>query len=439
MKKRIFLYLKYLSSYYSKIFFIFLCLLIFISSSKEDGSYYKPVVYRVQPKRGFVGDEITIYGENFGNERNKNEIFFGDTGCQDYDFDYILWSNNLIKIKVPTGAKSDYLKVQMQENTINGPYFKINNQDSHTYSDPMNITIDYTLKIHSTSNSFDKPLYVWLPSAVPGSKQREVSLVKTSKNHFQTQDDELDLFKVNNLYSAEEYYISKRFSFRNYQLKTKINSGSITNEYDFDSEFYEYYTSPQYAIESDDPKIIKLSQAIVKNEKNPYIKAKLIYDWIVENIEYQYPPPNRDWRAICALDTHKGDCAVYSFLFTALCRAISIPARPIAGHVIFINDIVSMHFWAEFYIPKHGWIPVDVNYGDVQVAGFMPKEFYFGNMDNRHIAFSKGRVKCYLPKELEGDYKEFTLKYLQKYHSYMKNKPKDKKYKIKRIIRRVLE
>ncbi len=92
-----------------------------------------------------------------------------------------------------------------------------------------------------------------------------------------------------------------------------------------------------------------------------------------------------------------------------------------------------MHFWAEFYIPRFGWIPIDANYGD-EKWGIQPKEFYFGNMDNVHIAFSKGKVEFSVP----GKDIAFSMPFLQKFHSYMENKPKNQYYSIKRDIKLVL-
>ncbi len=47
-------------------------------------------------------------------------------------------------------------------------------------------------------------------------------------------------------------------------------------------EFYRYYTKSEYAVEADHPRMIEFAGEIVKNESNPYLKAKLIYDWIID-------------------------------------------------------------------------------------------------------------------------------------------------------------
>ena len=53
------------------------------------------------------------------------------------------------------------------------------------------------------------------------------------------------------------------------------------------------------------------------------------------------------------------------------------------------------HWWTEFYIEGFGWVPVDISLGmGLPYKSFRPVEnnveFYFGNLDGQHIAFSKG-------------------------------------------------
>lgn len=419
---------------------ILLCVigvLVCLKVSAVNISPEKPVIFEVYPMEGYYGDVITISGINFGHNQDGSKVSFGGIECQDYDFDYVSWSSTTIKVKVPTGAKKGFIKVQIGEETARnqGTEFSIKTE-GRAYSEPLSLTIDHSLEVTSENDSFVSPLYIWLPSAVPSDTQRDISLVETSGNIFERQYNELDLYKINTISEGATHLVTKRFSYVAYKVTTRVEEELVGPEYETGSPFFSYYTSPEYAIESDNERMKTKAMEIVGDETNPYKKARLIYDWVIAHMSYQYPPPKRDWRALTALDTRRGDCAVYVFLFCALARAAGIPARPVAGHVLFKNDIVSMHFWGEFYIPKYGWIPIDPNYGD-ESWGSEPKEFYFGNMDNRHIAFSKGKVNFAMPEEEGG--KTFTLYFLQKYHAYMKNKPKDKNYQIARRISRVPE
>jgi len=57
---------------------------------------------------------------------------------------------------------------------------------------------------------------------------------------------------------------------------------------------------------------------------------------------------------------HFGDCGMQSVFFATLCRSIGIPARTPGGFRLFSGQLGS-HFWAEFFLPSHGWIPVDTS------------------------------------------------------------------------------
>jgi transglutaminase-like putative cysteine protease len=67
----------------------------------------------------------------------------------------------------------------------------------------------------------------------------------------------------------------------------------------------------------------------------------------------------------------------------------------VAGVLVDRNRQVIRHYWAEFWIDGFGWIPLDPALG----AGAAPDSFnlrqdraayYFGNLDNQRIAFSRG-------------------------------------------------
>jgi tetratricopeptide (TPR) repeat protein len=94
-----------------------------------------------------------------------------------------------------------------------------------------------------------------------------------------------------------------------------------------------------------------------------------ILAWLKKNVEYKL-----DKTLIGELDFDSVDeivgrghaeCRGYAMLFTGLCRAAGIPARPIWGLARVgpgddkrFGDIAS-HNWGEFYVADVGWVPVD--------------------------------------------------------------------------------
>ena len=61
-------------------------------------------------------------------------------------------------------------------------------------------------------------------------------------------------------------------------------------------------------------------------------------------------------------------------------------------------NTVHPHWWTEIFLEHYGWLPVDVPLGTgLRYESFPLNEdreavrnYYFGNMDSQHIAFSRG-------------------------------------------------
>ncbi|MBD3258197.1 T9SS type A sorting domain-containing protein [candidate division GN15 bacterium] len=135
-------------------------------------------------------------------------------------------------------------------------------------------------------------------------------------------------------------------------------------------------------IESDNTELVARANDIIGDEDNPYVKARLIYDWVIDNMTYQ--DVDRLKGALYALSNGHGECGEYSALFAALCRAVDVPARPVVG--FWAEEGKSTHVWAEFYLQNIGWIPVDPTVAD----DWGDRDYYFGNIDNRRLILSKG-------------------------------------------------
>ncbi|WP_197079070.1 transglutaminase-like domain-containing protein [Candidatus Syntrophocurvum alkaliphilum] len=133
------------------------------------------------------------------------------------------------------------------------------------------------------------------------------------------------------------------------------------------------YLEPANKIESDHPDIIKQAQALTNNLDNDYEKAKSIYAFVRDNINYDLQSPYRNKGALSAFVTQEGVCEEYASLFVALCRASEIPARIVNGFADpkangetwnkSANEALSLnqyrHSWAEFYTEDKGWLPAD--------------------------------------------------------------------------------
>ncbi|MBU3941069.1 MAG: FecR domain-containing protein, partial [Nanoarchaeota archaeon] len=120
------------------------------------------------------------------------------------------------------------------------------------------------------------------------------------------------------------------------------------------------FTSPETGIESDNPKIIELSNKIVGDETNPFWKSYKIYNWITSTIKYNFDEIHSGG-ALATLEKEKGVCQDFAELFIALTRAQKIPTRYVGLYKP--DDFEKGHAIAEIYIGGIGWIPVDPTWG----------------------------------------------------------------------------
>lgn len=196
----------------------------------------------------------------------------------------------------------------------------------------------------------------------------------------------------------------------NYEIEiytTKNEKKTLTDE---EEEFYLRNTilSP-INIET-----IRLAKEITDQQGNDYEKARAIFHYIVENYRYIYPPSSRGVNSF--LEVKKGDCGEFSFLFTALCRALKIPARTVVGSWAYGK--MNAHVWNEFFIEDEGWISVDTSMAYIQKK--QPFRFfdsslktlhwkkYFGKTEGQRVVFSKD-TEIELVPEYKNDEEAFTL------------------------------
>jgi transglutaminase-like putative cysteine protease len=123
----------------------------------------------------------------------------------------------------------------------------------------------------------------------------------------------------------------------------------------------ESYLTPEPLLQSDDPDIISAAKDIIRGERNSVRAAKSLNDWLFEHIEKKptlsLPSAREVW------STKQGDCNEHTALYTALARAVGIPARMAVG-VVYIDGAFYYHAWPEVWMGQAGWVPVDPTFGE---------------------------------------------------------------------------
>jgi transglutaminase-like putative cysteine protease len=137
----------------------------------------------------------------------------------------------------------------------------------------------------------------------------------------------------------------------------------------------------------------ELSAQTTKGITDPLVKARKIYEYVIAHMRYD--KQGTGWGrgdAVWACSSHRGNCTDFHSLFIGMARAAGVPARFRIGFPLPENAhqgaVEGYHCWAEFYLNKVGWVPIDAAY-----AWLIPARhnFYFGNLDPDRVMFTTGR------------------------------------------------
>lgn len=126
-----------------------------------------------------------------------------------------------------------------------------------------------------------------------------------------------------------------------------------------------YLQSIQLINWNNDMNAIKKAKEITKYCKNDEEKVRVIYNYVVNNIDYDYNKARTVKKGyIPCIDeiikNSKGICYDYSALFAGMLRSVGVPTKLIMGYK---NDIKSYHAWNQVYLKKSNkWVTIDTTY-----------------------------------------------------------------------------
>jgi transglutaminase-like putative cysteine protease len=162
-------------------------------------------------------------------------------------------------------------------------------------------------------------------------------------------------------------------------------------------ELVKKYTGPQKFWEVNSPAIQEVANEIKNNELNVTKNAQKVYNFIVNNIAYDFDAvekglTERKGAEKTLIEEGEWTCMEFSDLFISLTRAMGIPAREVNGYALNFDDNNNpvsinlesgdfLHSWAEFYDPFYGWVQVDPTWGTTSGID------YFTKLDTNHLAF----------------------------------------------------
>lgn len=136
-----------------------------------------------------------------------------------------------------------------------------------------------------------------------------------------------------------------------------------------------------------------ISSTVIESKKadTPLMKARALYDYIIDNMRYAKEGIYGTGDANYACDSKSGNCTEFHSFFISLARSAGIPSRFAVGASIPSErnegGIDGYHCWAEFYAEGKWW-PVDIS----EANKYTPlATYYFGHHPANRIEFSRGR------------------------------------------------
>ena len=274
------------------------------------------------------------------------------------------------------------------------------------YKDPHVYNVEYSFEMSPDPNKIDrsKDLKVWLPIPREWESQKAIRIISVQPEpHARFVDPEygnpLLFWDFGKMPEQTTYKADIKFRLKSYDVVVEVDPNQV-GTYDKTSKEYKLYTQSTYT-DRITPKIRELAQAAIGEETNPYLQAMVIAEFVNKHVKYELTAFEAGRGIECLLDSaaidadtgeecYEGACNQMTTFFVALCRAVGIPARYVAGFCGWLPSgdqevakatypfetklspqglaatqlygVLAFHVWGEFFIPNYGWIPIDPTY-----------------------------------------------------------------------------
>ena len=380
----------------------------------------KPVITMLSSDKLSVGELLVIYGNNFGDSKNQSKVLF-TMDCNnkiseaDYknvalltenmipasedDFDYVSWSNTEISVRVPDGASSGLVIVDTGREKSDPKEFVVNTEAGRKeYLNKKIYLVEYTADIADvvTNDISTITLRCPVPFSSPAQPQVEITDVVPEPILVNYQNNLIHQITRSRNNTPKSVF-KQNFVLPVFEVRANVNVTKIGNYKNTEKNLLSGALKADTLIPCADKSVKELCEKIIGKEKNPWSKAKFIYDYMCENFSVLSKVRKGDSDPLDLIKKGNGDAYDFAVICTALLRAAEIPAYTDSGILVNQDLQTQTHWWCEFYIDKVGWIPCDPALGagleykqwtDSDVVD--AKNFYFGNMDSHHIMFSRG-------------------------------------------------
>ncbi|ANQ53565.1 transglutaminase [Thermosipho sp. 1063] len=262
-----------------------------------------------------------------------------------------------------------------------------------------------TYKVHARitlypdySKILGETIKVWLPVPKKEFQIKNVKIIDVSHENFVLYPKGIfqnTIYFEDDVANKSDFYVE--FEYEVHEWINKVELDKVEQNLPRELEKYILEKPPHILFT---PYLKSLVYQIIDKEPNPYLKAKLIYDWITTHVSYSYVKPYGTYETIpqFVATNLKGDCGFQALLFITMCRIVGIPTRWQSGW--YINKyFASPHDWALFYVQPYGWLPADLSFGGARREEDKKREFYFGNLDGFRMVANTEFMEQFYPNK----------------------------------------
>lgn len=356
-----------------------------------------------------IGQLIKIYGNNFGNKNEASNVFFIQNSSitssflfDEYDIqnvracsfnDIEFWNEEEIHIRIPDSAQTGSLLVKTLNGISNSVPFNIrNNIGEKALINKREFIFSIKAEVSNIKARNKNTFLLRTPLPFECSYQSKLQILNIEPAPLIQKYNGDIIHKIENVQASDVLMIKSEHSIVTYEINTKIHAENVSRVVN-NQKVYNNYTTKTSMLPIDSSKLREVTKIVIQNERNPYLKARRIYNYLIKNFKVERDEVSNSSQSLeTFIDTKKGSPYDMSLLFATLCRIENIPTLAIAGITVDKQRKSYLHWWNEFYLEGFGWVPVDIgmalsipfNNEDIENK----KEYYFGNLDSSRIAFS---------------------------------------------------
>jgi transglutaminase-like putative cysteine protease len=383
---------------------------VLVSGERDGGG--GPRIASISPEEGTIGSLLVVSGSGFGDGRGDSELRFARAGDAEgstlqadgspplsiapaaVDLGYELWSDKEIRLRVPDGAVSGPVYVVGGKSRSNAAFFRVfSASGAKRYSSRARYSLAQGVSVKKIKVSGPAELYLWAPLPAESASQLLVGILGQEPPPMVGDYRGTALYRLSGLQSGKDREMSQSFLVEVYAVEAAINPDLGPIRPQDPPALMAAYAAPDALVPSSSPVVQDLAKRILRGERGSWRAARLVWDWLGQNL--RWTDRHEHEKILDALKDKSADSYSYAVISAALLRAAGLPTLPVAGYLVDPSRRAVRHYWNEVFVYGLGWVPLDPVLGSgASPGGIRPawedRARYFGGLDNRHIAFSRG-------------------------------------------------